>query len=221
MSDLVRTLLLAGLLSGTQPVTVMGLLLVMSSDRPNRKGLAYIAGAFLVESAILLFSGFVIGDTVAPSSGMGHLFFIVRTVLGVALLVAGLRMRRPPKKPAPAVPKALERLQGLSVGKSFVAGLALADYQGPFLASLALATASVELSGRLLALAFYTLLASGIPLAVFVVTARSAGARDKMHRSTGWVMAHRRQLGSWFALILGALIVSDSLFVLLTSWTTG
>jgi hypothetical protein len=34
-------------------------------------------------------------------------------------------------------------------------------------------------------------------------------------------MAHRRQLGSWFALILGALIVSDSLFVLLTSWTTG
>ena len=65
------------------------------------------------------------------------------------------------------------------------------------------------------------MLATGIPLVIFVVTARSVSARDKMHRSTDWVMAHRRQLASWFALVLGALIVSDSLFVLLTRWTTG
>ncbi len=210
MSDLVRTLIICGLLSGTQPITVMGMLLVMTGDHPRNRGLAYLAGAFLVESSILLFSSFVLAGTVGGRSGTGHLFFILRVLLGIALIFIGLRLRRPPKKPSPEIPKSLERVQGLGTGKTFVAGALLADYQGPVVASLALATSEVSLSGRMLSLVLYTLLATGIPLTFFVVTLRSRRARDKMNDATNWVMHHRRTLASWLALVLGILLVSDA-----------
>ena len=90
MSDLVRTLILCGILSGTQPVTVMGLLLVMAGGTDSRrKGLAYLAGAFLVESGILLFSSLVLGGTVSNVSVPGRLFLIIRMAIGLALIVVG------------------------------------------------------------------------------------------------------------------------------------
>jgi hypothetical protein len=211
MSDLVRTLVLCGILSGTQPVTVMGLLLVMAGGQGSKlKGLAYISGAFLVESSILLFSSVVLGDTVSNVSIPGRLFLIIRVLLGIALVVMGLRMRKPPKKPQPEIPKSLERLQGMGPGKAFVAGLALADYQGPVIGSLAISASSVSAGGRLAAVALYTLFASGIPFTVYIIVLRSQRAMEKMNDATNWVMRHRRQLASWFCLVLGSLLVGDA-----------
>jgi len=218
MSDLVRTLILCGILSGTQPVTVMGLLLVMAGGVDSRrKGLSYLAGAFLVESGIVLFASLVLGGTVSNISVPGRLFLIIRLALGVALVVVGFLMRKPPKKPQPEVPKSLERLQGMGPGKSFLAGMALADYQGPVVGSLAISASTVGTSGRIAAWALYTLLASGIPLIMFVVVRRSQKAMDKMNNATGWVMQHRRQLVSWFGLILGVLLIGDAIVGLLAN----
>jgi hypothetical protein len=188
----------------------MGLLLVTTGEQPRRKGIAYLCGAFLVETSILLFSGLVLNGTVDTGGGVGRSFLVIRILLGLALIVMGLRMRRPPKSPAPEVPKSLERLQGLSPAKAFVGGALLADYQGPVIASLALAAADVSLGGRLIALSMYTLLASGIPIAIFIVVLRSRNAMEKMNDATAWVMKHRRQLASWFGLVLGTLLVGDA-----------
>lgn len=212
MSDLVRTLILCGILSGTQPVTVMGLLLVMAGGHGSkRKGLAYLAGAFLVESGILLFSSLVLGDTVSNVSIPGRVFLIIRITLGVVLVVFGLRMRKPPKEPQPEIPKSLERLQGMGPGKAFIAGLALADYQGPVIGSMALAAASVDRSGRLAAWALFTLIATGIPFAIFIVVLRSQRAMEKMNHATGWVMKNRRRLASWFGIVMGTLLIGDAM----------
>lgn len=211
MSDLVRTLVLCGILSGTQPVTVMGLLLVMAGGQGSKvKGLAYLAGAFLVESGILLFSSLVLGDTVSNVSIPGRVFLIIRLSLGVALLLFGFRMRKPPKEPQPEIPKSLERLQGMGPGKAFIAGLALADYQGPVIGSMALAAASVGRSGRLAAWGLYTLLATGIPFAIYIVVLRSQRAMDRMNHATGWVMKNRRRIASWFGLVMGTLLIGDA-----------
>lgn len=218
MSDLVRTLVLCGILSGTQPVTVMGLLLVMAGGQGSKvKGLCYLAGAFLVESSILLFSSLVLGDTVSNVSIPGRLFLIIRIVLGVVLLVVGIRMRKPPKEPQPEIPKSLERLQGMGPGKAFVAGLALADYQGPVIGSMALASASVSMSGRFAALGLYTLLATGIPFTIYLVVLRSQKAMEKMNSATGWVMKNRRMIASWFGLVMGTLLIGDAMLGLLAS----
>ncbi|MFZ4719396.1 MAG: GAP family protein [Ilumatobacteraceae bacterium] len=216
MPDLVRTLILCGILSGTQPVTVMGLLLVMAGgENSKRKGLAYLSGAFLVESSILLFSSFVLGDTVSNVSTGGRVLLIIRLLLGFALLVMGVRMRKAPKKPQPEVPKSLERLQGMGPGKAFLAGLALADYQGPVIGSMAISAASVSLSGRLAAFGLYTLLATGIPLTIFIIVLRSQKALNKMNHATGWVMHNRRMLASWFGIVLGTLLIGDAVLGLL------
>jgi hypothetical protein len=218
MSDLVRTLILCGILSGTQPVTVMGLLLVMAGgDRSRTKGLAYLAGAFLVESSILLFSSVVLGDTVSNVSTGGRILLIIRVLLGVALIIMGLRMRKAPKNPQPEVPKSLERLQGMGPGKSFIAGMALADYQGPVIGSMALSASAVSLSGRLAALGLYTLLATGIPVTIFIIVLRSQKAMEKMNNATSWVMRNRRTIASWFGIVLGTLLIGDAMLGLLAS----
>ena len=214
MGDLVRALIVSGLLSGTQPVTIMGLLLVMAGANPQRNGWAFVAGAFVVETTLVLGASILFGSTVSPSSAPGVAFLVVRIVVGVALVIFGVLLRRPPGKPIPEIPNALARLQALTPTKAFVAGLVLADYQGPILASLAIAAGTVSLGGRLLAVGFFTLIASGIPVAIILVTTRSARAHERLTTGTTWVMRNRRRLASWFALVVGTLLAADSAWVL-------
>jgi len=216
MGDLVRALVLCGLLSGTQPVTIMGLLLVMTGARPRPNGWAFVGGAFVVESGLLLTASLVFGATIGPSSSPGRLFLAIRIALGFGLVVIGVLLRRPPRKPTPEIPESLARLQGLTPGKSFVAGIVLADYQGPVIGSLAIASAQVGLSGRFLALGLYTLLATGIPVAIILLTTRSARAHDKLTGGTAWVMKNRRRLASWVTLVMGLFLISDAAIGLLS-----
>lgn len=215
MSDLVRAVVIAGLISGTQPLTIMGLLLVMAGRRPRPNGWAYIAGALLVETTVLLVANLLVGAAVEPGTGPARAFLGVRIALGLALVVVGLRLRRPAKKPQPEVPKALERLQHMDPRKSFVAGVALADYQGAVIASLALTAADVGSSGRLLSIALYTSLASGIPVALMLAITRSDRTRDRLDSGTKWVMRNRRLLASWVCLVLGTFLVADAAIGLL------
>lgn len=214
MSDLVRALILCGVLSGTQPVTIMGLLLVMSGQKPRRNGWAFLAGAFLVETSLVLGASLLVGATVSRSSGPGVALLSIRIAIGVLFVIFGLLLRRPPGKPVPEIPNALARLEALRPGKAFVAGIVLADYQGPVLASMAIASASVSAGARLLAVGLYTLIASGIPAIVILITTRSARAHERLTRLTTWVMRNRRRLASWFAVIIGVLLTVDGIVVL-------
>jgi hypothetical protein len=216
MSDLVHTLILCGLLSGTQPLTLMGLLIVLGGATPRANGLAFVFGAFLIQTSIVVVVSAVFGGTVPPTSGAGRSFIALRIVVGLALLVFGFLLRRPTGKPIPEIPHALERLRGMGPRQSFVAGIIVADYQGPALASLALTSSSLSFAGRLAGLGFYTLFASGIPLALMLVTTRSERARDRITRATNWVMGHRRVLASWFSIVGGLLLVADGV----VSWIT-
>ena len=215
MSELVRALIVAGLMSGTQPITIMGLLIVMTGPKGARNAWAFLFGAFAIETLLLLVAAFVFGDSVESDSDPGRILLSIRVVLGVAVFVAGLRLRRPPKKEAPETPKALQRLRDLSPAKSFVAGVLLADYVGPVIASLALASAPVTIGGRLLGIGFYTLLATGIPATFLLLSIRSARANRKLSDSTSWVLQHRRVLASWVAIVLGLLLIGDGLIGLL------
>lgn len=216
MSDLVHTLVLCGLLSGTQPVTLMGLLLVLGGATPRANGLAFVAGAFLIQTALLIGASALFGGTVAPSSDQGRSFVAIRIVVGLALLVFGLLLRRPPGKPIPEIPHALERLRGMGARQSFVAGIVVADYQGPVIASFALASSSLAFGGRLVGLGIYSLVASGIPLALMLVVTRSDRARTRVTDVTTWVMRRRRMLASWFGIVGGLALVADGV----VSWCT-
>ncbi len=216
MADLIHTLILCGLLSGTQPLTLMGLLLVLGGATPRANGLAFVSGAFLIQAGLLVGASALVGGAVLPGSDTGETLVGLRIAIGVVLFMFGLLLRRPPGKPIPEIPHALERLQGMGPRQSFVAGILVADYQGPVIASFALASSSLSFSGRLAGLGIFALIASGIPLALMVWTTRSVKARDRVTRVTTWVMRHRRTLASWFAMIGGLLLVGDGILSLLT-----
>lgn len=215
MSELVRALIVAGLMSGTQPITIMGLLVVMTGPKGPRNAWAFLAGAFAIETVLVVVAAVVLGESVESDSDPGRILLSIRVLLGVGVLVAGVLLRRPPSKEVPETPKALQRLRDLSPAKSFVAGVLLADYMGPVIASLAIASTSVSLGGRLAATGFYTALATGIPALFLVVSLRSERAYGKLTDSTSWVLRNRRRIASWVAIVLGVLLITDGVIGLI------
>jgi Sap, sulfolipid-1-addressing protein len=214
MGDLLRTMLVCGLISGTQPITIMGLLLVSAGEGGTAKGRSYLLGTFTVGTIVLLGASLLFGATVELDSNVGRAFVGLRMAIGVALFVLGVLLRRPAKKPQPEVPKALERLQNLSAGKSYAAGAVLADLQGPVLGSFAIASADIQIGGRLASLLMYTAFASGIPVGIFIVTRRSARATDTVNSGTTWIMRNRRLLASWIMMAAGVFLVGDAALTL-------
>ena len=92
----------------------------------------------------------------------------------------------------------------------------MADYVGPVLGSIAIATSSVGFGGRLVAIGLYTLLAAGIPLAVMLSVTHSPTAQRKLADTTGWVMRHRRPLASWLSIVVGTILAIDGAVVVLS-----
>ena len=217
MSDLVHTLVVCGLLSGTQPITLMGLLLVLGGATPRANGLSFLAGAFLIQAGLLIGASAVFGGSVSAGSDTGRSFVGIRIGIGLLLFVFGLLLRRPPGKPIPEIPHALERLRDMRPKQSFVAGIVVADYQGPVIASFALASSSVAFSGRLAGLGLYALVATGLPLGLMLWTTRSVRARDRVTKVTTWVMRNRRKLASWFTIVGGLFLVGDGIASLLST----
>lgn len=216
MGELVRTLLICGLVSAFEPFTIGGLLIVMSGARPGPNGRAFVAAGFVVQTSILVVAGLLIGGLVSNDSGAGRTFLGLRIALGVVLVVVGIRLRRPPSKPADEVPAMFARLQQLTPRTAFVAGALFCDYQGPIVGALALAATDVGTGGQLVAIAGYTLLATGLPLTLVMVTERSSAMRQRFERGIAAVMARRRAVGSWLAIGIGVLLAFDAII----TWVT-
>ena len=216
MSDLAHTMVVCGLVSGTQPLTMMGLLVVIGGANGRRNAWFYIAGSFSIQAVIILVSGFLLGGSVDQSSAPGHTLIGLRILAGIALLVVGWRFRRPSKNPAPEVPKVLDRLTNLGPFGSFAAGVVIADYTGAALAAGALASSSLSTSEAVSAWMIYCLFATGL-LVVATVAVRSSRAETDLQRGIGWVLTHRRPLISWICLLAGLALVSDGLWTLIAA----
>jgi hypothetical protein len=215
MVELARTLVLCGLISGLQPLTVMGLLLVLGGRTPRANGFAFVGAAFVIQTTILVLTALVFGGRISLDSDTGRAFVGLRIAVGLAAVVFGLLLRRPPGKPVPEIPHALERLRNLGPRQSAIAGLIVADYQGPVLAALALTTSSLPTGEILGGIACYTLFASGIPLGVMLWTTHSDRARQRVTDLTETVVRHRRAIASWFAIVAGIALTLDGVWLLI------
>lgn len=217
MGEIVHTLVVCGLVSGTQPLTLMGLFLILGSAKSHWAVWSYLAGTFVVQLIVVLAFGFVISGTVDADSQPGRGLVIVRVLVGVALVGWALWLHRPPKEEKPETPPSLERLRGLGLGGAFVAGVALADYQGSMLAAGAIATADLARPEVLKSWVIYAVLATGIPAVAIIVISRSAKARVDLERAVRWVLRNRRMLAKWICLVLGMSLITDGLATLLTT----
>ena len=211
MSDLVRTLIVCGLISGTQPFTIMGMFLVLGGNHGTRNVWWYLFGCFSIQFVIVVIVGSVVGGTVDSSSSPGRSLIGLRIAAGLVLVALGLWLRRAPTTAAPDTPKVFDRLANVGAGASYIGGILIADYQGSVLAASALATANVTQSQQLIGWAVYCLFATGLPVLAAVATIRSARAEANLHRTIDWIMRNRRPVASWICLIGGLVLFGDGL----------
>lgn len=217
MSDLAHTMVVCGLISGTQPFTLLGMFLVLAGERGTRAVWWYLFGAFSVQFVIVLALGLLVGGTVDESSTPGRSLVGLRIAAGLALFVLGIWLRRKPASEAPATPKVFDRLNDLSAGGAFVAGIAIADYQGSMLAAGALATADVTRSSQVLAWLLYAAFATGLPVIATVAVTRSARAKGDLERALQWILGNRRVLASWICVVGGLALAADGIVTLATT----
>lgn len=211
MSDLVRTLIVCGLISGTQPFTIMGMFLVLGGNRGTRNVWWYLFGCFSIQFVIVVIVGSLVSGTVDESSAPGRSLIGLRIAAGLALVLLGLWLRRPAKRDAPDTPKVFDRLANVGAGASYIGGILIADYQGSVLAAGALATAQVTATQQLIGWGVYCLFATGIPAADALATIHSARAEANLHRTIDWVMRNRRPLASWICVVGGLFLFGDGL----------
>ncbi|HWJ98683.1 MAG TPA: GAP family protein [Acidimicrobiales bacterium] len=211
MTDLVRTLIVCGLISGTQPFTILGMFLVLGGEQGTRNVWWYLFGCFSIQFVIVVIVGSLVEGTVAADSTGGHSLIGLRILAGLVLVGLGAWLRRPPRREAPDTPKAFDRLDNVGAGASYIGGILIADYQGSVLAAGALATAQVSSADQLVGWAVYCLFATGIPVVAAVATIRSARAEARLHRTIDWVVTNRRTLASWICLVGGLLLFGDGL----------
>ena len=186
----------------------------MGGRSPRANGMAYIAGAFFIQSTILVVTALVLGGSVSLHSGTGRSLVGIRIAVGLLAMVFGVLLRRPPGKPVPEIPRALERLRALGPKQSAIAGLIVADYQGPVLAALALTTSPLPVGESVGGVAFYTVFATGIPCALLLWSTKSERAHQRITTATETILRHRRVIASWFALVGGFALVADGILQL-------
>ena len=214
MPDVVRWMLFFGFVGGTQPLTLMGLLPVTSTEGSRVLGWAYLSGCFVVETSVLIAASVVASRWLGDDWASSEAFIVIRIAVGVGLVVLGLMLRRPARKPQPELPKIFVRLQSLTPRKAFVAGAMLTDVQGPALASLAIAAADLGVRGRIGSIALFTLLATGIRLVALTVKHRSLRVQWRLDRAMTWSMKHRRPIVSWVALVAGVVAIGQGVLEL-------
>lgn len=217
MNDLWRTMVACGLISGTQPITLMGMLILIGGKHGTRNASWYIFGGFCIQTCIVLISGYLLGGEVDTDSTAGHSLIALRILAGLVLIGLGIWFRKPARKEPPETPKILDRLGDLSPLGAFVAGIAIADYTGSVMAAAALSSNPVTTSQAVVCWLIYASLATGLLVVALVAITRSARAEADLHRSIAWVMSNRRSLISWICVGGGFLLLGDGLTSYLTA----
>jgi hypothetical protein len=211
----VLNLVLIGLGIALEPFPLTAFILLLSSRKGIRKGLAFVLGwlacLVVVVAAVTLTTQ---GKPPAPSTAPSTAALAVKLALGVALvLYAWLRWRRigVPRKP----PTWMARLDGMSLWAA--AGLAAFLQPWTLVAAGAATITQAKLSGPAdyLTLVLFVLLATASFLYLeLYATFAPASAGVKLQALRTWLDTHRDQVVILLSLLLGLWLAGNSLYYL-------
>jgi threonine/homoserine/homoserine lactone efflux protein len=206
---------LIGLGITLEPFPLTAFLLLLSSRRGTRKGLAFVLGwvacLVVVVAAVTLTTQ---GKPPAPNTAPSTAALAVKLAIGVALvLYAWRRWRRigAPRKP----PALLARLDGVSLWGA--AGLAAFLQPWALVAAGAATITQAKLSGAAdyLTLVLFVLLATASFLYLELYATLAPGAADvKLRGLRTWLDTYRDQVIILLCLLLGLWLAGNSLYYL-------
>ncbi len=214
---MVLDLLLIGLGITLEPFPLIAFLLILSSEKGTRKGLAFILGwlacLVVVIGAVVLLTG---GKPPAPSTAPLTAALAIKLALGVVLILYAIwqwrQMGRPRKTPA-----WMGRLDQLSAWTA--AGLAAFLQPWTLVAAGAATVSQANLSNvwEWLVLVLFCLLATSSFLYLELSAAfRPAAADALFQKLRAWLDTHQQQVIIVICLMLGFWLAGKSLYLLVT-----
>ena len=214
---MVVDLLLLGLGITLEPFPLTAFILLLSTEKGTRKGLAFILGwlacLVVVIAAVVLATG---GKPPAPNTAPPTAAVAVKLALGVVLILFAIRQWRRmgiPRKP----PAWMARLDGLSLWTA--AGLAAFLQPWALVAAAAATVVQAELSSTAdyLVLLVFCLLATSSFLALeLAVVFRPTAADTRIKALRTWLDTHRDQVIIVISLLLGFWLTGKSIYLLVT-----
>jgi threonine/homoserine/homoserine lactone efflux protein len=209
--------MLIGLGITLEPFPLTAFILILSSEKGTRKGLAFILGwlacLVVVIAAVVLTTG---GQPPKPQTAPSTAVLAIKLALGIVLILLAMRQRRRmgrPRKP-PTWMASLDRLSLWSA-----AGLAVFLQPWALVAAGAAAVVQAKLStaGDYLTLMLFCLVgtASFLYLELYAAFAPAA-AGVRLDRLRTWLDTHRDQVIIVIFLLLGFWLAGKSIYLLVS-----
>ena len=214
---MVVDLVLIGLGITLEPFPLIAFLLILSSEKGTRKGLAFVLGwlACLVAviAGVVLLTG---GNPPASASAPSTAVLAIKLALGVVLILYAFRQWRRMGRPrkTPAWMGRLDQLSALTA-----AGLAAFLQPWTLVAAGAATVSQAKLSNaaEYLVLVLFCLLATSSFLYLeLAATFRPAAAEKRMKTLRNWLDTHQDQVIIVICLLLGFWLAGKSIYLLVT-----
>jgi Sap, sulfolipid-1-addressing protein len=213
----VLDLLLIGLGITLEPFPLIAFLLILSSEKGTRKGLAFILGwlacLVVVIGAVILLTG---GKPPAPATAPSTAVLAIKLALGVVLILYAVRQERRRGRPR-KTPAWMARLDGFSALSA--AGLAAFLQPWALVAAGAATVSQAKLSNVwewLILLLFCVLATSSFLYLELSAAFRPAAAGALIQKLRNWLDTHQEQVIIVISLLLGFWLAGKSIYLLIT-----
>ena len=164
--------------------------------------------------AVVLFTG---GTPLRPNTAPSTTALVIKLLLGVVLILLGLRQRARmglPRKPASWQAK----VDAMSMPSAAVLGPLLQPWALVAAGAATVTTAEVSNAWEWLALLYFCLLSStSLIVMESFAKFRPDEARLRLNALKSWIDAHTAQAIVALSLLVGAWLVGDSLYLLITA----
>ena len=206
--SLIGTLLLLGLFIALQPLPAISFIAVLSSQSRTRAGWAFLAG--WIGSLICVVAVAVIVVATTGGSGFnrtsapGRATYVTQLLLGLFLLILGLRRLRGGVPPPSGPPKMLQRLEALSLPVAALIGALIQPWTLLIAGDLAILTADLHQQTTVVAIGVFCLVGTAGILGMEVYAIAAPQRADvRLGALRGWLEYHQSATITWLAIVVG------------------
>ncbi len=210
-------LILIGLGTAFQPLSLTAFILVLGGDRGTFKGMCFLLGWLLslvaVIAAVLLLTG---GNPLRPNSQPSTAGLAVRIAVGVGLVAVAYRRHRLRGRPR-TPPRWMTRIEGMSPLTAASLGLLLQPWGLVAAGAADIATMQVSSFASYALLVGFCLLSTSTLLAMegYAIWSPEA-SRRRLSNLKDWMSDHRDQAVIGLSLIVGTWLVGQSVYLIVS-----
>jgi hypothetical protein len=207
--SLFALLVLLGIFIAIQPMPIISFIVVLNSAARTRAGWAFLAGWTGSLIAVVAVAAIIVvvaagGAGFSGGSTPGKAICAAQLLLGLFLIVVGVRRLRYGAPPPSGPPKFLARLTALSLPVAALIGALVQPWTLLIIGDLIVLSADLHQAAELVAIGLFCLIASAgmLGMQTFAVAAPERAAA-RLGALQGWIETHQSVAATWLAIVIG------------------